>query len=235
MAERTSHTESTLGRTPVLPLLLLLILFVRSAPAQDRMGRQRYAKTREVSIDAAVKQLSSNDPDLRLAGAKALAASHDSHAIDALVKAVGDPDVRVQAKAIQELGDARAREATLVLTQQLLRPGAGADMQQLLLASLGKIADPMSAPALMEFLRRRLDTATRASAIYALGDIGAFESTEVLQHIAQTDEDQTVRRIAREAVEKITGPHAAPNNDAGDSPGDLPQANGLPPTQHGMR
>jgi hypothetical protein len=235
MAERASHSRGVAGQTLALLLLLLLMLFARSAPAQDRMRGQRPGGTREVPIDTAVKQLSNENPDVRLEGVKALAASHDSHAIDALVKAVGDPDVRVQAKAIQELGDARAREATLVLTQQLLLHSADAKMQQLLLASLGKIGDQTSAPALMEFLRRHLDTATRATAVYALGDIGSFESTDVLEHIAQTDEDQTVRRIAREAVDKIKGPHAAPNNEAWSPPADLPQPKGLPPTQHGMR
>ena len=229
------HTEGIRIGSPILPLLLVLMLLGGQAAAQDRMGRQRYGATRAVSIDAAVKQLASDDPDTRLEGVKALAASHDSHAIDALVKAVGDPDVRVQAKAIQELGDDRAREATLVLTQQLLLHNADAKMQQLLLASLGKIGDPMSAPALMEFLKRHLDTATRATAVYALGDIGAFDSTDLLEQIAQTDDDPTVRRIAREAVDKIKGPHAAPNNEAWGSPGDLEEPKGLPPAQHGMR
>lgn len=219
----------------VLALMVMLMLFARSGAAQDRMGRQRYAKTKEASVDSIVKQLASDDPDVRLGAAKALAASHDSQALAALVKAVGDPDVRVQAKAIQELGDARAREATQVLTQRLLLHGTDVPMQQLLLASLSKIGDPMSAPAVTEFLRRHLDTTTRATAVYALGDIGAFDSMEVLEHIAQTDEDQTVRRIAREAIAKIKGPHAAPNDTAWGLPGEAPPPKSLPQTQHGMR
>jgi len=234
MAERTSHIGGAPRTSRVLLLLLLMLPCARQAPAQDRMGRQRPARGREVSIDTAVKQLSSDDPDVRLEGVKALAGSHDSQAIDALVKAVGDHDVRVQVKAIQELGDARAREATLVLTQQLLLHSTDANMHQLLLASLGKIGDPTSAPALMEFLRRHLDTATRATAIYALGDIGAFDSLQMLEQIAETDEDQTVRRIAREAVGKIQGPHAVLNKEAQGSSGELTEPQGLPHMQHGV-
>lgn len=224
-------------RRGVTPALLVVMLLAGPASAQtrgDRMGGQRYEKGKEVSTDTAVKELSSDDPDKRLEAVKALATSHDSKAIDALVKAVGDSDVRVQAKAIQELGDARAREATLVLTEKLLLHSSDANMQQLLLASLGKIGDPGSAPAIMEFLRRHLDTATRATAIYALGDIGAFESMDMLEHIAQTDDDQTVRRIAREAIGKIQGPHAVPNNEAQAPAGDLLAPRRLPQTERGL-
>jgi hypothetical protein len=215
-------------------LALLLLLFARSATAQNRMGQQHYAKTKEVSVDTAEKQLSSSDPDARLEGVKALARSQDSKAIDALIKAVGDSDIRVQAKAIQELGDARARPATLVLTQQLLLHSTDANLQQLLVTALGKIGDPGSAPALMEFLRRHLDVATRATAVYALGDIGAFESLQTLEQIAEADEDQTVRRIAREAIGKIQGPHALRNQEGQGSPGDLPKPAPVPQMQRGI-
>jgi HEAT repeat protein len=212
---------------------VLATLSAHAAPAQDRMGHQRAAKGGDVSVENATKQLASDAPDTRLAGVKALANANNSQAVAALIKAVGDPDIRVQAKAIQELGDARAREATLVLTQQLLLHSSDAKMQQLLVASLGKIGDPTSAPALMEFLRRHLDATTRATAIYALGDIGAFDSLPTLERIAATDEDQTVRRLAREAADKIQGPHPALNREAPDSSGELSPPPGLPHTQPG--
>ena len=224
-----------LTATPLLQAMLVLTVLAGHAAAQtqgERMGRQRYGKGGEASIDDAVKEMSSSDADKRLEAVKTLGTSKNGKAIDYLLKAVGDPDVRVQAKAIQELGDIRAREATPVLTQKLLLH-ADVNMQQLLLASLGKIGDSSAAPAVMEFLRRPLDVATRATAIYALGDMGAYESTDLLEHIAQSDEDQTVRRVAREAIGKIQGPHAVLNNERPGSSDDASETQGLPPLQRG--
>jgi HEAT repeat protein len=186
--------------------LSLLVSFVGVAAAQinSNQVRQRYDKnTKGTSIDDFVKKLASDDPAKRLEGVKSLGASKDPKAIEYLIQALGDADVRVQAKAIQMLGDMRANDATPVLVQYLFLRTTDANMKQLILASLGKIGDARAAQPLVEFLQRDLDRATRGTAIFALGEIGALESVEPLARIAQADTDQTLRRLASEAKSKV--------------------------------
>ena len=175
-------------------LLLLAVLNAGAAAAVAQMHgnhmRQHSAKSMgSASIDDAVRQLSSDDPEKRLEAVKALGTSKNSKATDYLIKAVGDPDVRVQAKAIQMLGDIRASQSTPVLVQRLILRTTDANMKQLILASLGKIGDARAVPPVIELLQRERDAATRGTAIFALGEIGAPEAVDVLEHIAQTDED----------------------------------------------
>ena len=186
--------------------LAALVLFTGAAVAQvnSNQMRQRYDKhTKGTSVEDYVKNLSSNDPDKRLEGVKSLGASKDPKAIEYLVQAVGDADVRVQVKAIQMLGDLRANDATPVLVQYLFLRTTDANMKQLILAALGKIGDTRAAQPLIEFLHRDLDPATRGTAIFALGEIGASESVEPLEHIAQAESDPIVRRLANEAKSKV--------------------------------
>ena len=186
--------------------LAALVLFTGAAVAQinSNQMRQRYERhTKGTSVDDFVKNLASNDPDKRLEGVKSLGASKDPKAIDYLVQAVGDADVRVQVKAIQMLGDLRANDATPVLVQYLFLRTTDANMKQLILAALGKIGDTRAAQPLIEFLHRDLDPATRGTAIFALGEIGASESVEPLEHIVQAESDPIVRRLANEAKSKV--------------------------------
>ena len=99
--------------------------------------------------------------------------STDPAAVAYLVQALGDPDMRVKAKAIDACGTLRATDATPVLVQQLFLRGTDPEVKQRILAALGKIGDPRAAKPIKEFLGRDLDHATRGTAIFALGDIGA--------------------------------------------------------------
>lgn len=202
--------------------LLLLLLLVLSAGADAAVAQMNANHMRQhsdksmgsASIDDAVKQLSSDDPEKRLEAVKVLGTSKNGKATDYLIKAVGDPDVRVQAKAIQMLGDMRASESTPVLVQFLILRTTDTNMKQLVLASLGKIGDARAVPPVIELLRRERDAETRGTAIFALGEIGAPESVEVVERIAQTDEDPAVRRVATEAKSKIEARNRTISGDA---------------------
>ena len=194
-----------------LPLLLSLLL-AHAAVAQisGQQVRERYDKTTKgASIDDFVKKLNSDDAEKRLEGVKSLSDSKDSKAIEYLIQATGDSDIRVQVKAIAALGDMRATDATPVLIQYLSRRTVENNLKQLILAALGKIGDARAARPIMEFLQRDLDPATRGTAIFALGEIGAPESTDTLSKLAQTDADPTVRRLANEALAKVQHHQAA--------------------------
>lgn len=208
-----------MGLVSVARRLLVPVLLVSlTGAAAAQMGRPRQHQDRGmqgVPIDDLVKQLSSPDPAKRLQAVKALGGSKDTKAVEYLIKALGDSDVRVQAKSVQMLGDMRAIEATPVLLQYLLLRTTEANMKQLIIVSLGKIGDPRAARPLIELLRQDLDVDTRGTAVFALGEIGAPESVEVLEHIAQTDQDQMVRRVASEAKYKIEGHHDTSSRDSG--------------------
>jgi HEAT repeat protein len=191
-----------------LPLSLAVVsLLAGVASGQYNRShlRQHGATEKGAAIDEFAKQLASTDPDVRLQAVKSLGGSKDSKAVEYLMKALADSDVRVQAKAIQMLGDMRAVEATPVLVEYLFRQTTDANMDQPILVALGEIGDPRAAQPVMQFLQRNANVATRGTAIFALGEIGAPESLATLQHIAETDADPTLRRLATEAQRKVEG------------------------------
>jgi HEAT repeat protein len=199
-----------------------------SATAQisGQQIRQRYDRsTRSVNIDDHVRNLQSDDADKRLEAVKSLGASNESKAIDHLIGALGDSDMRVQAKSVDMLGELRATDATQVLIQQLFLRTTEPQLKRRILAALGKIGDPRAARPIVEYLQRDLNSDMRGTAIYALGDIGSPEALEALEKIAAADDDQVVRRLASEAANKVRYHQANASREAkGPSETFLPRA-----------
>jgi HEAT repeat protein len=199
-------TTDLLHRLLPVALGVLFALLSGSADAQlnSNQLQQRYKKnTGNSSIEDGARQLNSADADERLEAVRSLGATRDQKAVEYLIQAMGDSDLRVQAKSVETLGELRATDATQVLIQHLFLRSTEPQMKQRILAALGKIGDPRAARPIMEFLQRDLDPATRGTAIYALGDIGAAESVETLQTIATNDHDATAQRLANEAINKV--------------------------------
>jgi HEAT repeat protein len=219
-ATHADHRGAALSIAAALRVLVLLILCgvcAARAGAQisSQQVKQRYEKnTKGTSIDDFVKRLESDDPEKRLDAVKSLGASKDSKAIEYLIQALGDKDVRVQAKALDMLGDLRATDATPVLIQYLFLRTTDAHLKQRILAALGKIGDGRAARPIVEFLQRDLDPATRGTAIFALGEIGSPESVDALSQIAQADQDETLRRLANEAKSKVEQHQAVMKKEA---------------------
>jgi HEAT repeat protein len=166
--------------------------------------RQRYDRqTKGGSIDEFARQINSEDAAERLKGVKSMSESNDPKAVEYLVQALGDSDMRVKAKAIDACGNLRAADATPVLIQQLFLRGTDPEVKQRLLAALGKIGDPRAAKPIEEFLGRDLDQPTKGTAIYALGDIGDPSSLDFLVTLERTEPHPTIKRIARDAQAKI--------------------------------
>lgn len=185
-------------------VLALGVAGAAEAQLQGDSVRQRYDKSQKsTSIDEHVKKLDSDDPDERLDGVRAIGSSKDGKGVEYLIQALGDPDERVQVKAIEMLGEMRASDATPVLVQHLFIRQARPELKARILAALGKIGDATAARPIVEFLQRDLDKSTRGTAIYALGDIGAAEASPELKKIAETDGDPMLRRLAREALSKV--------------------------------
>ena len=166
--------------------------------------RQRYDReTKGSGVSDYARHMDSDDPAERLKGVKSMAESSDPKAVEYLVQALGDPDMRVKAKAIDACGNLRAADATPVLIQQLFLRTTDPEVKQRILASLGKIGDQRAAKPIEEFLGHDLDQATKGTAVFALGDIGDPDSLDFLQNVERTEPQPTIKRIAREAEAKI--------------------------------
>lgn len=174
--------------------------------AQDAAmaARQRFdQRATGTRIEDFVRKLESDDPLERIDGVRSLGESNDQKALEYLMQAVGDADVRVQAKAIEMLGRMRATEATAVLVQHLFLVTTDARLKRRVLAALGEIGDPKTAKPITDFLAGDLDAATQGSAIFALGEIGSTESVEALERLSESAETPTLQRLAREALAKV--------------------------------
>src|SRR4029077_16602643 len=123
-------------------------------------------------------------------------------ATEYLVGAANDPDMRIRIKAIDTLGQMKAKEATPLLIQQLFMRDTDLGTKRRILACLGKIGDTRATGPILDFLARDVDPAARGNAIFALGDIADPSAVAPLQAIAN-DGDPVLRGIAADALRKI--------------------------------
>lgn len=167
--------------------------------------RDRYKKAKEgANIDEWVRRLGEDDPERRLEAVKSLGDSGDPKANDYLMQAVGDPDPRVQSKAVEYLGRIRAADATLFLIQRLFMNGTQEPLRHRILLALGKIGDSRASRPILEFLERDVDPDIRGTGIYAIGEIGDATILENLRSFREREEDPRLRRLADEALAKIS-------------------------------
>jgi HEAT repeat protein len=166
--------------------------------------RERYEKnTKGSNIEDFARKMNSKDISERLKAIDSFTDSKDARAMEYLLQALGDPDMRIKAKAIDALGKLRATQATPVLIQHLFLRDTDDSVKKRILAALGQIGDESAAKPIAEFLERDHDDSTRGTAIFALGEIGSPTSVEALQEIEQTSTNPTLSRLAREAQAKV--------------------------------
>jgi HEAT repeat protein len=166
---------------------------------RDRLNRQK----KGVNIQEWVRRLNNDRPETRLEAVKSLGDSKDPKAIEHLMNATADLDIRVKIKAIDYLGTLKATDATPVLVQQLFLRDVGLGVKQKVLIALGKIGDPRGADPILEFLKRNLDSQTKGTALFALREVGNDSVLPFLDTIARTDTSPPLRRLAAEAAEDI--------------------------------
>jgi len=226
-------------RTPLaIPSLCYFVIaaigVVPSAEAQLSPKRSHQPPGQQAGaakLEDSVKQLESADPDVRLAGVKSLDNTKDQRVIPYLIRAVADPDIRVQAKAVDILANLRADDATSVLTQCLLRNDTDPHLKQRIVTALGEIGDVQATQPLLELLQRDLDSTMRGTTIFVLGEIGGPDALDTLTKLAQTETDPTLKRIAGEAVAKVRQHQGSPVETQAPVPL-FPRPNRPPPGEH---
>jgi HEAT repeat protein len=167
--------------------------------ARDRQSRQR----KGMNVQEWVRRLKNDNPDTRLEAVKSLGDSKDPKAIEHLMNAAADVDIRVKVKAINYLGNLKATDATPLLVQQLFLKDTGPGIKQKVLVALGKIGDPRGAGPIVEFLKRNLDAQTKGTALFALREVGNDSVLPFLEDFSRAEQSPPLRRLAAEAAENI--------------------------------
>lgn len=166
---------------------------------RDRINRRQ----KGANLTEWVRRLSNDRPETRLEAVKSLGNSKDPKAIEHLLGATADVDIRVKIKAIEYLGELRATDATPVLVQQLFLRDVNTGVKQKVLIALGKIGDPRGAQPIMEFLKRDLDEPTTGVALFALREVGNDSVLAFLEDFSRTEPSPDLRRLASEAAKTI--------------------------------
>jgi HEAT repeat protein len=179
---------------------------IEATPADGRGRlRERYDKPRQQQkLDDAIRKFGGEDVQERLEGVEGLGENaEDPKAIEYLVRGVADGDLSVRVKSIDVVGDAKVKAAVPLLVQQLFMRDTTLATKQHILAALGKIGDTHATKPILDFLARDIDPAIRASAIYALGDLGDRSALPTLEKLAKETTDQNLRGLTQAAIRRI--------------------------------
>ena len=214
-------------------LLFLASVAVCVTTAHAQMGfgggdtnvTERYNKARKgANIGEWVRRLSDEKAETRLEAVKSLGDSNDPKAVEPLMQAVGDLDPRVQAKAVDYLGQIRATDATFFLVQRLFLAETPDPLRHRILNALGKIADPAASRPILDYIERDTPLDLRGTGIFALGEIGDPGARGDLVAMLDKEQDNRLRRLIQEAVTKIDTRQAAPPKNEGPFPSPLEAA-----------
>jgi len=200
------------GALAAMALALLPALVAAQVPAaqdgrqrlQNRFGGSQDRPQQQQKFDEALRKFNDEELQTRLEGVEALGRTDDApKALGYLLQAANEPTPSIRLKAIDTLGNIRARGAVAPLVQQLFMRDTDKNTKQHILVALGKIGDPRATRPVLDFLARDNDAGLEGNAIFALGEIGDKTALEPLELIAHTDGDASLQALARTAVRKI--------------------------------
>ena len=118
---------------------------------------------------------------------------------------MSDPDVRVKVKAIDILGAREANDAVTPMSTMLFLRSTEPIVKLHLVAALGRIGDAQGALPVMQYLGEDQDERGRGTAVFALGEIGSDKAVPLLNAVVAQDQSPMVRRLAKEALQKVSG------------------------------
>ncbi len=166
---------------------------------------QKHGKDAADSIRDAKRKYNDADPRVRVQGLESLRYVDSPDVNSILFRGLSDPDVRVRIKAIDVLGARGSTDAVPQMAQDLFLRETPAVEKLHLVAALGRIGDERGAMPIIEYLKDTDDEASRGTAVFALGEIGNPSANDILIKTVSDDSSPMVRKLAREALEKIDG------------------------------
>lgn len=166
---------------------------------------RRTNKSADEAIRDAKRKFSDADPRVRVQGLEGLRYVDSKDANEILFRGLSDSDVRVRIKAIDVLGARGVSDAVPIMSQKLFLRETPAVEKLHLVASLGRVGDQRGTMPIVNYLKETDDSGSRGTAVYALGEIGDPAATDALIQVVSNDQSAMVRKLAREAIEKIDG------------------------------
>lgn len=163
------------------------------------------AKSADEAIRDAKRKFNDADPRVRVQGLEGLRYVDSKDANEILFRGISDSDVRVRIKAIDVMGARGVSDAVPIMSQELFLRETPAVEKLHLVAALGRIGDQRGAMPIVNYLKQTDDSPSRGTAVYAIGEIGDPTANDTLIQIVSNDPSPMVRKLAREAIEKIDG------------------------------
>jgi HEAT repeat protein len=145
------------------------------------------------------------DPTVRVTELERLRFLQDPEVNQILTNSISDPDVRVKIKAIDILGAREANDAVTPMSTMLFLRSTEPIVKLHLVAALGRIGDTQGVLPVMQYLGEDQDERGRGTAVFALGEIGSDKATSLLNAVVAQDQSPMVRRLAKEALQKVSG------------------------------
>ena len=174
-------------------------------PGVDDMQSNAATETPFKIIKDVKLGLKDADPTARVAELERLRFLTDPEVNQILTGAISDPDVRVKIKAIDILGAREANDAVTPMSTMLFLRSTEPIVKLHLVAALGRIGDSQGALPVMQYLGEDQDERGRGTAVFALGEIGSDKATPLLNAVVAQDQSPMVRRLAKEALQKVSG------------------------------
>jgi hypothetical protein len=145
------------------------------------------------------------DPNVRVQELNKLRDVQDPDADRLLIEYLADPDIRVKMKDLDLLGYRETNGAVEPISQMLFLRSTEPAVRLHAVAALGRIGDAQGALPIMQYIQEETDDQGRGTAVFALGEIGNDKATPVLIKLADEDPSPMVRRLSKEALQKIDG------------------------------
>src|ERR1700676_2838182 len=177
----------------------------QSKPGVDDLTSRAMTETPFKIIKDVKLGLKDADPRVRVTELTKLRNLSDPEVNSILITSMSDPDVRVKVKAIDILGAREANAAVPTMSRMLFLRSTEPIVKLHLVAALGRIGDSQGALPIMQYLGEDQDERGRGTAVFALGEIGSDKSVSLLNAVVAQDQSQMVRRLAKEALQKVRG------------------------------
>jgi hypothetical protein len=174
-------------------------------PGVDDMQSNAATETPFKIIKDVKLGLKDADPNVRVTELERLRFLQDPEVNQILTNSMSDPDVRVKIKSIDLLGARESNDAVTPMSTMLFLRSTEPIVKLHLVAALGRIGDAQGTLPVMQYLGEDQDERGRGTAVFALGEIGSDKATPLLNAVVAQDQSPMVRRLAKEALQKISG------------------------------